>query len=183
TTPLVYYVFDLMTLEGVHLMGEPLSRRRELLQQKILPRLCEPIKYSSKLDSDLSDLIQSVKKLGLEGLIAKRRDSRYAPGLRTAAWWKMRVNAGQEFVIGGYTLGKPFDALVFRNYCRSAHASFSSINCPSPRPGRFKIHWLKQLTCAMHRGFPERRFLPQNTGAPAPSLAGGHPRSVLDVSP
>src|SRR5262245_29419013 len=62
-TPLVYYVFDLMTLEGVHLMREPLSRRRELLQEKVLLRLGEPIKYSSELDSDLSDLIQSVKRL------------------------------------------------------------------------------------------------------------------------
>jgi ATP-dependent DNA ligase len=94
-------------------MREPLSRRRELLEQNILPDLMEPIKYSAELDSDLSDLIRSVKKLGLEGLVAKRRDSRYAPGLGTPAWWKMRVNAGQEFVIGGYTLGNPFDALVF----------------------------------------------------------------------
>ena len=52
TTPLVYYVFDVMALEGVPLIREPLSRRRELLEQKILPRLREPIKYSSDLDSD-----------------------------------------------------------------------------------------------------------------------------------
>jgi DNA ligase D-like protein (predicted ligase) len=114
--PIVYYVFDVMVLEGVDVMREPLSRRRELLEQKILPDLVEPIKYSAELDSDLTDLVQSAKKLRLEGLIAKRRDSRYQPGLRTAAWWKMRVNAGQEFVIGGYTLGNPFDALVFGYY-------------------------------------------------------------------
>jgi DNA ligase D-like protein (predicted ligase) len=113
---IIYYVFDVMVLERVDVMREPLSRRRELLEQKVLPNLIEPIKYSAELDSDPSDLIQSVKKLGLEGLVAKRRDSRYAPGLRTAAWWKTRVNAGQEFVIGGYTLGNPFDALVFGYY-------------------------------------------------------------------
>ena len=115
-TPIIYYVFDLIVLEGVHLMREPLSRRRELLEQKILPRLTEPVKYSSELDSDLPDLIQSVKRLGLEGLIAKRRDSRYEPGVRSGAWRKMRVNKGQEFVIGGYTIGNPFDALVFGYY-------------------------------------------------------------------
>src|SRR5262249_44360359 len=114
--PLVYYVFDVMVLEGVDVMKEPLSRRRELLEQKILSNLVEPIKYSAELNSDLSDLIQSVQRLGLEGLIAKRRDSQYRPGLRTAAWRKMRVNAGQVFVIGGYTLGNPFDALVFGYY-------------------------------------------------------------------
>jgi bifunctional non-homologous end joining protein LigD len=73
--------------------------------------LSEPIKYSSALDADFSDLIQSVKKLGLEGLVAKRRDSRYESGLRTGAWRKMRVNAGQEFVIGGYTIGNPLTHL------------------------------------------------------------------------
>src|SRR5205823_2800912 len=104
-TPIVYYIFDVMVLQGVHLMSEPLSRRRELLEQKILPRLTEPVKYSAELDSDLPDLIQSVKRLGLEGLIAKRRDSRYEPGVRSGAWRKMRVNKGQEFVIGGYTIG------------------------------------------------------------------------------
>jgi len=114
--PILYYVFDVMVLEAVDVMREPLSRRRELLEQKILPHLIEPIKYSAELDSDLSDLIQSVKKLRLEGLVAKRRDSRYEAGLRTRAWWKMRVTAGQEFVIGGYTLGNPFDALVFGYY-------------------------------------------------------------------
>jgi DNA ligase D-like protein (predicted ligase) len=114
--PIIYYIFDVMVLKGIDVMREPLSRRRELLEKEILPELIEPIKYSAELNSGLSDLIHSVKKLGLEGLVAKRRDSRYAPGLRTAAWWKMRVNAGQEFVIGGYTLGNPFDALVFGYY-------------------------------------------------------------------
>jgi DNA ligase D-like protein (predicted ligase) len=114
--PIIYYIFDVMVLKGIDVMREPLSRRRELLEEEILPELIEPIKYSAELDSDLSDLIHSVRKLGLEGLVAKRRDSRYAPGLRTPAWWKMRVNAGQEFVIGGYTLGNPFDALVFGYY-------------------------------------------------------------------
>jgi DNA ligase D-like protein (predicted ligase) len=114
--PILYYVFDVMVLEGIDLMREPLYRRRELLEQKILPQLIEPIKYSAEFHADLSDLIQSVRKLGLEGLVAKRKDSRYEAGLRTGAWRKTRVNAGQEFVIGGYTLGNPFDALVFGYY-------------------------------------------------------------------
>jgi ATP-dependent DNA ligase len=51
-------VFDLMVLEGVDPRREPLSRRRELLEQKILPKVKEPIKYSAVLDADLPDLIQ-----------------------------------------------------------------------------------------------------------------------------
>lgn len=54
---------------------------------------------------------------GFEGLVAKRCDSVYEPGLRSGAWMKMRVNRGQEFVIGGHTRGtKTFDALVFGYY-------------------------------------------------------------------
>jgi bifunctional non-homologous end joining protein LigD len=53
----------------------------------------------------------------LEGLVAKRRDSIYEPGGRSGAWRKMRVNQGQEFVIGGYTVGgATFDALVYGYY-------------------------------------------------------------------
>jgi bifunctional non-homologous end joining protein LigD len=47
------------------------------------------------------DLIESVKASGLEGLVAKRRDSIYEPGLRSGPWQKMRINRGQESVIGG----------------------------------------------------------------------------------
>jgi bifunctional non-homologous end joining protein LigD len=58
-----------------------------------------------------------VKAQRLEGLIAKRRDSRYEPGLRSGAWMKKRINQGQEFVIGGYTIGtRTFDALIFGFY-------------------------------------------------------------------
>ena len=54
---------------------------------------------------------------GLEGLVAKRRSSRYESGQRSGAWQKMRVNRGQAFVIGGYTVGgSTFDALVFGYY-------------------------------------------------------------------
>ena len=66
------------------------------------------------MEASLSDLIDSVRAQGLEGLIAKRRDSRYEPGQRSGAWQKMRINQGQEFVIGGYTVGgATFDALIF----------------------------------------------------------------------
>ena len=69
------------------------------------------------MEASLSDLIRSVKEQGLEGIVAKRLDSRYEPGVRSGAWQKMRVNQGQEFVIGGYTPSdKNFDALVFGYY-------------------------------------------------------------------
>jgi bifunctional non-homologous end joining protein LigD len=116
-TPLVYYVFDVMILSGRDLMAEPLTTRRTLLQSEVLARLAEPIRESPELDGALPDLIATVKAHGLEGLVAKRRDSHYEPGQRSGAWLKMRVNRGQEFVIGGYTIGaNGFDAVIFGYY-------------------------------------------------------------------
>jgi bifunctional non-homologous end joining protein LigD len=115
--PVVYYVFDVMVLAGKDVTREPLEKRREWLVQKVLPKLAEPVRYSAPLDAALPVLIQSVKAHGFEGLVAKRCTSVYEPGLRTGAWMKMRVNRGQEFVIGGYTRGtRTFDALVFGYY-------------------------------------------------------------------
>jgi ATP-dependent DNA ligase len=54
---------------------ETLEARRGLLEMKVLPKLDEPIRYSPALEASLPDLIQSVKAQGLEGLVAKRRDS------------------------------------------------------------------------------------------------------------
>lgn len=115
--PIFYYAFDLFVLAGRNLQLEPLHARRELLRTKVLSKLDEPIRYSPELDGSLSDLIQSVREQKFEGLIAKRRDSRYESGARSGAWLKMRVNQGQEFVIGGYTPGPThFDALIFGCY-------------------------------------------------------------------
>jgi ATP-dependent DNA ligase len=98
-------------------IGEPLEMRRTLSESEVLPKLAEPIRYSPELPGSLADLIQSVKAQKLEGLVAKRSTSVYEPGQRSGAWLKMRINQGQEFVIGGYTVGgATFDALIFGYY-------------------------------------------------------------------
>jgi bifunctional non-homologous end joining protein LigD len=82
-----------------------------------MPKLEEPIRHSLPLEGRLKDLIEGVREHGFEGLVAKRRDSLYEPGERSGAWRKMRVNQGQEFVIGGYTpTPRSFDALIFGYY-------------------------------------------------------------------
>jgi DNA ligase D-like protein (predicted ligase) len=117
STPILYFIFDVMVFEGRDVKTETLDSRRKLLEQRIVPKLTEPVRYVGTLDASLRDLVHSVKAQGLEGLVAKRRDSRYESGLRSGAWMKMRVNQGQEFVIGGYTVGtKTFDALIFGYY-------------------------------------------------------------------
>jgi DNA ligase D-like protein (predicted ligase) len=115
--PLHFFIFDVLILKGKDVMGETLVKRRELIEELVLPTLADPIRYSPILEGSLKDLVRSVKAQGLEGLVAKRRDSKYEPGLRSGACQKMRVNAGQELVIGGYTPSpKNFDALVIGYY-------------------------------------------------------------------
>jgi DNA ligase D-like protein (predicted ligase) len=111
--PLLYYAFDLLILAGKNVMGETLDARRALLEKRVLSKLGEPIRYSPALEGSMKDLIAAVKAQGFEGLVAKSRDSKYEPGLRSGAWRKMRVNQGQELVIAGYTKSASnFDALI-----------------------------------------------------------------------
>ena len=58
-------------------MGEPLVQRRALIEKHVLPMPADPIRYSPILEASLPNLIRSVKEQGLEGLVAKRRDSKY----------------------------------------------------------------------------------------------------------
>ena len=117
STPISYFVFDVLVLGGRDVTSEPLAARQALLERKVLPHLVEPVRYVAPLDGSLQTLLHSVKAHGFEGLVAKRRDSRYESGERSGAWRKMRVNRGQEFVIGGYTPGtRAFDALVIGYY-------------------------------------------------------------------
>jgi ATP-dependent DNA ligase len=117
--PIFSYAFDVLILAGRDLRLEALDTRRQLLRTNVLTRLSEPIRYSADLDGSLSDLIRSVREQELEGLVAKRRNSAYEHGQRSGAWRKMRINGGQEFVIGGYTPSpKHFHALIFWYYER-----------------------------------------------------------------
>jgi ATP-dependent DNA ligase len=83
--PLHFYIFDLLVLESRDVMTETLATRRELLEKRVLRKLSEPIRFSPVLNASLKDLIESVKSQGFEGLVAKRRDSKYEPGLRSGA--------------------------------------------------------------------------------------------------
>jgi bifunctional non-homologous end joining protein LigD len=101
--PLVYYVFDLLFLEGKDLRQEPLSARRKLLAQ-VLKNAPENIRLSDELRGTRDELLRVAQEFGLEGLVAKRKDSVYENGRRSGAWVKFKITKSQEFVIGGYTL-------------------------------------------------------------------------------
>jgi bifunctional non-homologous end joining protein LigD len=127
--PVVYYLFDVLVLEARDVMALPLSQRRALLEGRVLPRLDEPVRSAPQFDVPLAGLIRAVREQGLEGLVAKRLDSRYEPGRRSGAWKKMRLNRGQEFVIGGYTPGSragSLDAIILGYYDAAGRLLFAA---------------------------------------------------------
>jgi bifunctional non-homologous end joining protein LigD len=112
---LIYYLFDLLWLDGVSLMDRPLRERKELLRS-IVPEDDSIIRMSNKFDATGKELFELADKMGLEGIIAKREDSRYEPGTRSREWLKIKTEKRQEAIIGGYTknegTNKQFSALL-----------------------------------------------------------------------
>jgi ATP-dependent DNA ligase len=98
--------------KGKDLRTQPLDKRRELLRTKAMPKV-PIIHFSDSFPADAEKMISVVRSHGLEGIVAKRRDSLYESRSRSGAWVKMRIGGGQEFVIGGYTPSpKNFDAIL-----------------------------------------------------------------------
>jgi len=103
--PLVYYVFDLLELEGIPLIDLPFVERRQRLDD-ILDRRNRTVQLSEAFE-DGHSLEQAALQQGLEGVMAKRAQSRYEPGRRSREWLKVKPGKKrQEFVIAGYTKGQ-----------------------------------------------------------------------------
>jgi DNA ligase D-like protein (predicted ligase) len=114
-TKIHYLVFDILMHKGRLLTELPLDERRAILT-KILPR-SDHIGISV-VDYSAAQMLSFVREHGLEGVVAKQKNSVYEPGKRSGLWSKYRVNLGQEFVVGGYTPGSNgFDALIVGFYC------------------------------------------------------------------
>ena len=111
---LVYYVFDILWYDGYDLRQVALQRRRDILRQIVPPG--GAIRLSESFDVSGSELISLAGKMGLEGILAKRDNSIYQPGIRTRDWLKIKTIKQQEVIIGGYTRNenssKLFSALL-----------------------------------------------------------------------
>jgi bifunctional non-homologous end joining protein LigD len=109
----VLYAFDLLHLNGKDLTRAPLDDRRAALRQIVSATGDPALLLSEPLPGTPEQIASAVRRLGLEGVVAKRRRSAYAAGRRSDAWVKVRFAKRQEFVIGGY---KPnatnFDSLL-----------------------------------------------------------------------
>lgn len=115
---LYFYVFDLLWINGKDLMQLPLSERRAILKQ-IIPEN-DIIRLSENFEVNGIEFFETAKKMGLEGIIAKKSDSVYSAGNRSKDWLKIKANKKQEMVIGGYTKNddssKSFSSLLLGVY-------------------------------------------------------------------
>jgi bifunctional non-homologous end joining protein LigD len=118
-SPVYFYAFDLLHLDGKSLVSLPLEERKNVLE-KLCAGASDPIRYSGPIGGDGKRLLEEVKRRGLEGIIGKRRTSVYEPGRRSGAWIKLKCAEQQEFVIGGYTppqgARKHFGAILIGYY-------------------------------------------------------------------
>ncbi len=100
---LLYQAFDLLYLDGRSLLNVPLEDRKRLLRSvlKDHPR----VRFASHVVRDGKAFFEAAGAMGVEGMVAKLRRSRYEPGRRSASWLKIKIRPEQELVVGGWTPG------------------------------------------------------------------------------
>ncbi|MFQ5641350.1 MAG: non-homologous end-joining DNA ligase, partial [bacterium] len=108
--PVVCYVFDCLYLDGRAIVNEPLFRRREWLADAIKKET--PYRVSEVVNEG-EQLFEAAKKLELEGIMAKEKNSTYLPGKRSANWFKIKMRQTADCLIIGYTKGKGDRAALF----------------------------------------------------------------------
>lgn len=101
--PVYCYVFDCLYLDGRPLINEPLRKRKEYLKDAIRHDTAYRV---SEMVEDGNALFEAAREHGLEGIMAKKLDSKYFPGRRSDCWIKVKVRSGSEVLIIGFTQGK-----------------------------------------------------------------------------
>jgi bifunctional non-homologous end joining protein LigD len=101
--PFVYQVFDLLHLDGRSLLEAPLEERRRLLADVL--RTDPRVRLSEDIAGEGIAFFEAARERGLEGIMAKDRQSLYVPGARTKAWQKIKIRPEQELVVGGWARG------------------------------------------------------------------------------
>ncbi|MDQ3448418.1 MAG: DNA ligase D, partial [Chloroflexota bacterium] len=102
--PLVYFIFDLLYLNGRSLLDVPLEERKRILKGVL--RQHPRVRYVSHIEAEGEAFFAAAKERGLEGIVAKLRRSRYEPDRRSNVWLKIKIRQEQELVVGGYEPGQ-----------------------------------------------------------------------------
>lgn len=164
-TAIVYYAFDLLTLDGKDWRHRPLEDRKAKLEEIASGT---EVRISSSFPGPPTELLRQARAMELEGIIAKRLDSAYRSG-PSPAWLKLKLSLEQEFVVGGYRPGTPLESLLVgyyeggnlmyagtirqglhaanRRLLATALTALKSRDCPfSNLPNSRKGHWGEGVT-------------------------------------
>jgi len=182
TGPLVYYVFDLLEADGLPLVDLPLTERRARLQ-KLLDRRNRTVLWSEDF-ADGAALLQAAAEQRLEGVIAKRLDSRYLEGRRTRDWLKVKVDREQEFVIAGYTRGSGRRAGTFGSLVLAVHEDDGTLRYVGNVGTGFddkEIRKLLGLLAPLHRETPPFAAAPKMPRVRKGDVQWVEPRLVAEV--
>ncbi|MFN0264205.1 DNA ligase D [Tepidamorphus sp. 3E244] len=118
-TPLRFYAFDLLEIDGKSLKSRPLTARKEALAELIHEESDGAVRHSVHVEGDGADIHAQICKAGGEGIIAKKADAPYRSA-RTKSWLKVKCTRRQEFVVGGTSKsdkpGRPFSSLLLGQY-------------------------------------------------------------------
>lgn len=116
---LMYYLFDVLWVNGYSVMDLPLTERRELLRS-LMPKQENIFLLSENFDTSGIAFFDAASDMHLEGIVAKKADSAYTPGLRSKEWVKIKTEKRQEAIIAGYTRNETtsrlFSALLMGVY-------------------------------------------------------------------
>jgi bifunctional non-homologous end joining protein LigD len=106
SVPAHFIAFDLLAVDGTAVLERTTDERRRILDARVHPDAGGRVWVSPRLDGDLADALAVSRDLGLEGVVAKRRDAPYRPGRRSTAWVKLKHQRMQEVVVGGWRPGR-----------------------------------------------------------------------------
>jgi len=102
--PLAYMVFDLLHVDGMSLVDVPLEERKRMLRALLRPH--QMVRYAAHVVGDGEAFMRAAADRGVEGVVAKRRASRYEPGKRSRDWLKVKLRREQELVVAGWLPGQ-----------------------------------------------------------------------------
>lgn len=127
--PIIYYVFDILYLNGYDLTGVALARRKEILEAALQPS--GSVRLVDHFEGDGKVVYEAAVANGFEGIMAKRLESTYEAGRRSGNWLKVKAVMTDDFVIGGYSAGAgarthTLGAILVGQYDENGRLAYSS---------------------------------------------------------
>ncbi len=175
---IIYYVFDILYLEGFDLTAVPLQQRKELLKETLAPG--DTIRLVEYFSPEGEKVFKAAVDNGLEGVVAKKKQSRYEPGKRSQAWLKIKAVKSDDFVVAGYTEGKGSRADTFGSLVLGYYNDNRQLTYAGNVGSGFDEPLLKEIMARLESLKTADSPLPGNTGVDG-QVTWTKPELVVEV--